>query len=176
MGRIKGLLSWHIYSKWESWKAALFLAEKGQKAAHQRKGTTDKKERTLTINSRCCCRREGWWWWRCRWMRTRHADYKSMWQCFGVWGLSSKSRFKLVTQAHTAGGELVLAQHLIRWSGNRQSTQHSWRVITRWPGALLEISQFFSHTSRYTHLLYIISFWLGKTTIARIDSQRYITS
>jgi hypothetical protein len=53
-----------------------------------------KKKRTLTLNFGCCCRREGWWRWRCRWMRTRHADHKSMWQRFGVWGLSSKSRFK----------------------------------------------------------------------------------
>ncbi len=40
-------------------------------------------------------------------------------------------------------GGLVLTQHLITWSGNRQSTRHLHRVITRWPGALLEISQFF---------------------------------
>jgi hypothetical protein len=75
-------------------KSSSLLDWKGQKAAHQRKGTTDKKERTLTLNSRCCCRREGWWWCRCRWVRTRHADHKSMWQHVSVWGLSSTSGFK----------------------------------------------------------------------------------
>jgi hypothetical protein len=59
VGRIKGLLSRHKYSKRESRKAALCLTEKGQKAACQRKSTMDKKERTLTLNSGCCCRREG---------------------------------------------------------------------------------------------------------------------
>jgi hypothetical protein len=44
VGPIKGLLSQHIYSKWESWKAALCLTETGQKAARQRKSTTDKKK------------------------------------------------------------------------------------------------------------------------------------
>jgi hypothetical protein len=57
---------------------------KGQKAACQRKRTTDKTERKLTLNSGCCCRRQGWWRWRCRWMRTRRADHKSVWQHFSV--------------------------------------------------------------------------------------------
>jgi hypothetical protein len=35
------------------------MTEKGQKTACQRKSTTDKKERMLTLKSGCCCRREG---------------------------------------------------------------------------------------------------------------------
>ncbi len=119
-GRIKGLLSQHIYSKRESWKAALCLTETGQKAAHQRKSTTDKKARTLTLNSGCCCRREGWWWWLWRWVKTRRADHKSMWQRFGVWGLSLKNGVKC---PYCKGG-LVFSRHLITWYGNRQSTRH----------------------------------------------------
>ncbi len=89
-GRIKGLLLGHIYSNRESWKAALCLTEKGQKTARQRKSTTDKKRKMFTLNSGCCWRREGWWRWRCRWMRIRCADHKSMLQHFSVWGLSPK--------------------------------------------------------------------------------------
>jgi hypothetical protein len=48
----KGLLSGHIYSKKESWKIALSLTEKGQKAACEIKGTMDKKKkRTAYSNS-----------------------------------------------------------------------------------------------------------------------------
>jgi hypothetical protein len=49
VGIIKGLLSGHVYSKKESWKTALSLTEKGQKAARQMKSTTDKKEELLTL-------------------------------------------------------------------------------------------------------------------------------
>jgi hypothetical protein len=45
VGRRKGLLSPHVYSKKESWETALNLTEKGPKAARQMKRTTDKKER-----------------------------------------------------------------------------------------------------------------------------------
>jgi hypothetical protein len=36
-------------TKKESWKTALSLVEKGQKAARQMKSTTDKKEEFLTL-------------------------------------------------------------------------------------------------------------------------------
>ncbi len=54
---------------------------KGQKAACQREHCGEKKK-TLTLGSkfyrcrRCCC----CCWWGCRWVRTRHANHKSMWQ------------------------------------------------------------------------------------------------
>jgi hypothetical protein len=84
-GPNKGLLSWHVYSKKESWKAALGLTIKGQKAAHQRKSTTDKKERIACSKSKWWCRWEKWrrwrWWW---WVRTSRANHNSMWQHFGV--------------------------------------------------------------------------------------------
>ncbi len=48
VGRIKGLLSLH-YSKKDSYKTALSLTEKGQKAARQMKSTTDIKEELLTL-------------------------------------------------------------------------------------------------------------------------------
>ncbi len=35
----------------------------------------------------------GWcrWWWGCRWLRTRSANHKSMWQRNGIWSLSLES-------------------------------------------------------------------------------------
>jgi hypothetical protein len=116
VGRIKGLLSRHVYSKRESCEAALCLTEKGQKAAHQRKSTKKKKERLLTLDSGCWCRREGWSRWRWRWVRTSHADHKSMWQCFGVLRVKrQKVGVNRWLKAHNAGGGLVLTQHLIMW-------------------------------------------------------------
>jgi hypothetical protein len=44
MGRIKGLLSWNIYSKRESWTTALSLAEQGPKGSPPEKNTTGKKK------------------------------------------------------------------------------------------------------------------------------------
>jgi hypothetical protein len=49
MGQIKKLLSQIIYSKKGSWKTALSLIEKGQKAACQLKSTTDKKGKLLAL-------------------------------------------------------------------------------------------------------------------------------
>jgi hypothetical protein len=43
----------------------------------------------------------------------------------------------------------------------------------RWLGALLEIYNIFHTTAVHQILIYIIIFWLGKTNIARIDSQWY---
>jgi hypothetical protein len=45
----KGLFLRNVYSKKESWKTALSLTEKGQKAAHQIKSTMDKKGKLLTL-------------------------------------------------------------------------------------------------------------------------------
>jgi hypothetical protein len=39
-------------------KSSSLLDRKGQKPASQRKSTTDKKERLLTLSLECCCRRE----------------------------------------------------------------------------------------------------------------------
>jgi hypothetical protein len=50
LGQLKGLLSRHVYSKKESWKTAVSMTEKGQKAACQMKSTTDKKERIAYSN------------------------------------------------------------------------------------------------------------------------------
>ncbi len=44
VGRIKGLLSWNIYSKRESWTTALSLAKEGLKGSPPEKNTTGKKE------------------------------------------------------------------------------------------------------------------------------------
>jgi hypothetical protein len=90
VGQIKGLLSWHVYKRKESWKVALFWSTKGQKAACQRKSPWIKKDAYSKLRS-CSCRREGWSWCRCRWMRTRRTDHKSMRQRFGVWELSLKN-------------------------------------------------------------------------------------
>jgi hypothetical protein len=49
VGQVKGLRPRHVYSKNESWKTALILTEKGQKAAHQIKSTMDKKKELLTL-------------------------------------------------------------------------------------------------------------------------------
>jgi hypothetical protein len=51
VGRIKGLLSQHVFLKKKSWKTALSLTKKRQKAAGQMKNTTDKKERNAYSNS-----------------------------------------------------------------------------------------------------------------------------
>ncbi len=48
--------------------------KKGQKAARQRKSTTDKKERLAYSNSGWQCRWEKWRWWRWWWVRTSRAD------------------------------------------------------------------------------------------------------
>jgi hypothetical protein len=50
VSQIKKLLSRHVYSKKKSWKTALSLTKKGQKAACQMKSTTDKKERIAYSN------------------------------------------------------------------------------------------------------------------------------
>jgi hypothetical protein len=47
VGQINGLLSWHVYSKKESWKTALNLTEKGQNAVRKMKSTTGKKRTEL---------------------------------------------------------------------------------------------------------------------------------
>ncbi len=54
------------------------------------------KRKMLTLGSRiCCCGMLCCWcWWRCRWLRTRHANHKSIWQRFGVWGLNLKNGVK----------------------------------------------------------------------------------
>jgi hypothetical protein len=49
VGRIKRLLSQQVYSKKDSYKTALSLTEKRQKAARQMKSTMDKKEELLTL-------------------------------------------------------------------------------------------------------------------------------
>jgi hypothetical protein len=51
VSQIKGLLSRDIYSKKGELKNSSLLDRKRQKAACQRKSTTDKKERWLTLNS-----------------------------------------------------------------------------------------------------------------------------
>jgi hypothetical protein len=94
------------------------------------------------------CRRvwcQGWW--GRLWMKTRRANHKSMWQRYGVWGLSPG----IVAGSHT------LPNHV---TGNGQSTWHSGWVITLRPGALLEIS-FSLHDSNtpYYKLYVIICDW-----------------
>jgi hypothetical protein len=46
---MKGLLSWDIYFKTESWTTALILTEQGQKAAHQRKIPLVRKSYSLYL-------------------------------------------------------------------------------------------------------------------------------
>jgi hypothetical protein len=64
-------------------KVALNGSTLGQKAARHRK---EQLRKSLSCR-RVWCR--GWWgrWW----MRTRRANHKSMWQRYGVWGLSPES-------------------------------------------------------------------------------------
>jgi hypothetical protein len=51
VGWIKGLLSRHVHSKKESWKASLSLTRKGYKAARQNKAPWIKKKELLTQDS-----------------------------------------------------------------------------------------------------------------------------
>jgi hypothetical protein len=83
-GPKKGLLSRHVCSKKEIWKATLNLTEKGQNAAYQIKSTTDKKEKIAYYNSRWRCRCEKWRQWRWWWARASWGNHKSMLQCFRV--------------------------------------------------------------------------------------------
>ncbi len=111
VGWIKGLLSWHVYSRKESWKAVQSLNKKGQKAARQMKSTKDKKEGIVYSNSGWRWRWEKWrqwWWW---WVRTSRANNKSMWQHFGV--LRVKHQNVGLTRWPTAytGGEGRLGSH-----------------------------------------------------------------
>jgi hypothetical protein len=119
VGQIIGLLSWHVYSKKESWKAALCLTKKkGKRQPAREKSPRVKKERIAYSNSGWWCRREKWsqwwWWW---WVRTSRADYKSMWQRFGVLRIKhQKVGLNRRHNAYTAGGGgLVLTHHLITW-------------------------------------------------------------
>ncbi len=159
VGQIKGLLSRHVYSIKESWKAALCLTSKGQKAACQRKSTTDKKERIAFSNSRWWCRRENWsrwwWWWR---VRTSHADHKSMWQCFGVLGVKQQRvGLKRQPNAYTAGGGLgshPTPNHVIE---KRTVDVTFVKVITPTRRTVRNF-QIFSHDCSTPNILYIIIF------------------
>ncbi len=68
---------------------------------------------------------------------------------------------------------MVLTHYLITWSGNGQSKQHSWRVITLRPGTLLEI--FFMFHTIAVRLIKNCTLWLltGEDDIARFNSWRY---
>jgi hypothetical protein len=54
----KASLTTYLLKKGEL-KSTFLLYLKRAKGARQRTSTTDKKERTLTLNSGFCCRREG---------------------------------------------------------------------------------------------------------------------
>jgi hypothetical protein len=70
-------------------------------------------------------------------------------------------------------GGLVLTHYLITWSGNGRSTRHLWWVTKSDPAHCQEFS--IPKACSTTNAHWTILFWLGKTTIARIDSRRYKT-
>ncbi len=77
------------YLKKRELKAALNWSFRRAKGSPPKKSTTVEEGKALTLGSRiCCCRRWCWWRWRCRWVRTRRANHKSMWQRYSVWGLN----------------------------------------------------------------------------------------
>jgi hypothetical protein len=84
VGPIKRLVSRHVNSKRGADMQLLVWLKKGKKAARQRKSTSDKKERISYSNSGWWCRWEKWRWWRWWWVRTSHANHKSMWLLLGA--------------------------------------------------------------------------------------------
>ncbi len=107
-GLNKGLLSRHVYSQRRAEKQLLVWLKKGQKAARQRKSTTDKKERIAYSNSRLPCRWEKWRWWRWWWVGISCVNHKSMWQHFRVLRVKNQ-------KVGLNRRPIAYLQHLITW-------------------------------------------------------------
>ncbi len=133
----------YLLKKWRAKGSSLWTQRRAEEACQWK---------TLTLGSRGCCRRKGWSRCRCRWVRTRRANHKSMWQCFGVWGLSPKSEGYIggpMPVQCAKGGGLVLTLHLVTWYGNEQYTGRNYQTFPHYCGML----------NKHCTLL----FWLGKT-------------
>ncbi len=144
-------------------KSSSFLDWKRAKAARQRKSTKDKKERMLSLNSGCYCRREGWWRWRCRWMRTRCADHKCMWQRLCLRVKPQKRGLNRWPKAQTAGGggpgSPPSTNHVIGKRTVNTTLMKGYHATTRRTARNLPT---FSHTSSTPNSLYTIFFAWGR--------------
>jgi hypothetical protein len=119
----------------------------------------DKKARIASSNSGWQCRGEKWsqwrWWW---WVRTSHADQKSMWERFGVLRVKrQKLGLNRRPNAYTAGPHPLPNLMMGEMDGQHDTCEGS----SRSPGALLEILKI-SHDCSIPNILYIIIFVSGE--------------
>ncbi len=93
-GPNKELLSWQFTKRKQSLKQLWPEAQSGKRQPAKEASIEKRKDAYSMLQSWSCRRGRCRSWWRCRWMRTRIANHRSMWQRLGILGLSLGSEVK----------------------------------------------------------------------------------
>ncbi len=141
-----------LLKKWEL-KAPLNWSTGRAKGSLPKKSTTVEKADAYSRLQNLLLQKVVVW---CRWVRTRHANHKSTWQHFGVWGLSPEGDSSL--KCGGAGSHTLPNRVIEKWMVNTTLTKghhtQTWRNARNF--------QNFSHDSSTPIKLYIIIFDWGR--------------